>query len=367
MAKIIALTQDVANKISAGEVVDNPAGVVKEFVENSIDAGSRRISIEIENGGIDLIAVTDEGCGIAEEDVELAFAKYATSKLRTEADLTGIQSLGFRGEALASISAVSRIKLTTRTNEMDAGVCVSVENGAVTDKKYVSANVGTKIEMRDLYYNTPARKKFLKTSAGEKANVTKFVAKFILTNYNVAITYRADGNTVYDSNGNGLDEAIFAVYGDECLSNCIPVNYRHGDLCITGYVGTPEYSKANKNYQTLSVNGRCVSDDNVSGAILQAFKRYLMTQRFPFFVLNLEIPANLVDVNVHPKKSTVRFADPRRISGQFYHAVKDALEQYTSQQSDQIFSTYPRAFEEEAQPTYSREESSNNRTLRQAG
>ena len=338
MAKIIALTPDVYNLISAGEVVDNPVGAVKELIENSVDAVARRITIDVEGGGIDLITVADDGCGISEEDVELAFARYATSKLERASDLLCIQSLGFRGEALASIAAVSRIKLTTRTKEMDAGVCVSVENGVVVDKRYVSANVGTKIEVRDLYYNMPARKSFLKNPAAEKADITKFVAKFIVTNPNVAITYRADGKMVYESSGNGLDEAIYAVYGEDCLSNCIPINYGNETLRITGYVGTPEYTKANKNYQTLSVNGRCVTDDRISAAILQAYKSYLMTRRFPFYVLNLEIPPDEVDINIHPKKSIVRFKGSRNVAGQFYHAVQDALREDTAERSAQLFS-----------------------------
>ena len=340
MAKIKALTSDVYNLISAGEVVDNPLGALKELVENSIDAGSRRITIDIEGGGVDLITVADEGCGISEDDVELAFARYATSKLERATDLLCIQSLGFRGEALASISAVSRIKLTTRTSEMDAGVCVSVENGVVVDKCYVSANVGTKIEVRDLYYNMPARKSFLKSATAEKADITKFVAKFIVTNPNVAITYRADGKTVFESSGSGLDEAIFAVYGHDCLSNCIPINYSREDLRITGYIGAPEYTKANKNYQTLSVNGRCVTDERIAGAIFQAYKNYLMTRRFPFYVLNLEIPPDEVDVNIHPKKSVVRFKGLRNIAGYFYRAAQEALLENVEMRSTQIFPSY---------------------------
>ena len=337
MAKIKALTSDVYNLISAGEVVDNPLGALKELVENSIDAASCRITIDIEGGGIDLITVADEGCGISEEDVELAFARYATSKLERASDLLCIQSLGFRGEALASISAVSRIKLTTRTSDMEAAVCVLVENGVVVDKRYVSANVGTKIEVRDLYYNMPARRSFLKSPTAEKTEITKFVSKFIVTNPNVAITYRVDGKTVFESSGSGLDEAIFAVYGHDCLSNCIPINFAKEDLRITGYIGAPEYSKANKNYQTLSVNGRCITDDKIAGAIFQAYKNYLMTRRFPFYVLNLEIPPDEVDVNIHPKKSVVRFKGPRNIAGYFYRAVQEALLKDTEKRASQIF------------------------------
>ena len=351
MANIKALKPEVYNLIAAGEVVDNPVGAVKELVENCIDAGAHRITIEIAGGGLEQITVTDDGCGIHEEDVELAFAKYATSKLATADDMTGIQSLGFRGEALSSIAAVSRIKLTTRLKDAEVGVCVTVENGVVSDKQYVAANFGTKIEVRDLYYTAPVRKKFLKNEAGEKANISKFVAKFILTNPNVAITYVADGKKVYESKGNGLDEAIFAVYGADCLSSCIPINYNKDDLRIFGYIGTPDYSKANKNYQTLAVNGRCVADVSVAGAIMQAYQPYLMTRKFPFYVLSLEIPAVDVDVNVHPKKTEVRFAKSRYVCAQFYHAVQDALLDHSSQYAEQVYSLSSR-FDDNAPRIY---------------
>lgn len=356
MALIKQLSLDVSNAIAAGEVVDEPVGAVKELVENSIDAGASHITIEIANGG-EQITVIDDGCGIAEEDVELAFAKYATSKLQSVADLFAIQSLGFRGEALPSIAAVSRIKLTTRSRSEDVGVCVSVENGVVSDKQYVSANNGTKIEVRDLYYNTPARKEFLKNPSGEKANITKFVTKLILTNPNIAFTYRADGKTVYESKGNGLDEAIFSIYGEECLSNCLQVNYQFGNLRINGYIGTPEYSKANKNYQTLSVNGRYIIDPAISGAIARAYMPRLMTHQFPFFVLNIEIPGGDIDVNIHPKKSIVRFKKINFICSQFYHAAKNVLQDYTDSHSEQIFSAPTRVNDYEApQQRYSKEE-----------
>ena len=363
MAKINALTPDVYNLIAAGEVVDEPVGAVKELVENSIDAGARHITIEVAGGGLEQLTVTDDGCGIEEDDVELAFAKYATSKLKSASDLFGIQSLGFRGEALSSIAAVSRIKLTTCLKGSDVGVCVTVENGIVSNKQYVSVNHGTKIEVRDLYYNTPARKKFLKSVSGERANITKFIAKFILTNPNVAVTYIADGKTVYESKGMGLDEAIFAVYGGDCLVNCIPVNYDNGNLRITGYIGTPDYSKANRNYQTLSVNGRCVVDAKISAVIQQAYSMHLMTQKFPFYILDIDVPAATVDVNIHPKKSQVRFEDLQYISGQFYRAVKAALQDYTVKMSEAIFPTMrlvnnlpPKSTKEEVASTISRME-----------
>lgn len=336
MAKIKKLKPEVYNLIAAGEVVETPSGALKELVENSIDAGATRIAIEVSGGGFDIISVADNGCGIQEQDLELAFMKYATSKLESADDLFAVQTLGFRGEALSSISAVSRVKLATRANGSDMGVSVSVDNGVISDKSYVSINVGTKIEVRDLFYNTPARKKFFKSPSREGVEISKFVARLILSNPNLEISYTLDGKLVYETKGNGLEEAIFAVYGAECLSKCLQVAYYKDNLRIDGYVGSPEYTKANRTYQTLSVNGRAIVDQNISGAIMQAFRPYLMTRKYPFYVLNLEIPCDSVDVNVHPKKSEVRFANGTRICSAFYHAVEQALSQFAEQKFDDI-------------------------------
>lgn len=328
MANIKILKPEVFNKISAGEVVETPVGALKELVENSIDAGATRITIEVKGGGIDLISVADNGCGIREDDVDLAFCKHATSKLTTSEELYAIETLGFRGEALSSISAVSKIKLLTRHASSDAGVLAIVEDGVAKSKQWVSANIGTKIEVRDLFYNMPARKKFLKSARYEGMSITKYVTKLILTNPTLEITYILDGETVYQSNGTGLREAIFVVYGGECIKNCALIEYSKGLFNISGYIGAPEYAKANRNYQTLSVNGRLVEDASVSAAILQAYKPYLMTRKFPFFVLNIDLPCDMVDVNVHPKKSEVRFADLKAVCGAFFRAVEGVLTKY---------------------------------------
>lgn len=328
MANIKILKPEVFNKISAGEVVETPVGALKELVENSIDAGATRITIDVKSGGIELISVTDNGCGIREDDVDLAFYKHATSKLTTSDELSAIQTLGFRGEALSSIAAVSKIKLTTRHADNEAGILAVIEDGVTKSKQWVSANVGTKIEVRDLFYNMPARKKFLKSPKYEGMNVTKYVAKLILTNPTLEITYNLDDETIYKSQGTGLREAIFAIYGGECIKNCALIEYSKGLFDITGYIGAPEYSKANRNYQTLSVNGRLVDDASVSASILQAYRPYLMTRRFPFFVLNIDMPCDMVDVNVHPKKTEVRFADSKAVCGAFFHAVENVLTKY---------------------------------------
>lgn len=341
MAKIKILKPEVYNLIAAGEVVETPVGALKEIVENSIDAGATRITIEVSGGGFEHISVTDNGCGIYEDDIERAFMKYATSKLASADDLFAVQTLGFRGEALSSISAVSRVKLTTRPNGADMGVSVSVDNGVIVDKQYVSCNVGTKIEVRDLFYNTPARKKFFKSPSREAVEITKFVSKLVLSNPNLEISYTLDDKLVYETKGNGLEEAIFAVYGAECLSKCLKVGYYRGDLRIDGYVGSPEYTKANRTYQTLSVNGRSIVDQNISGAIMQAFRPYLMTRKYPFYILNLEIPCDCVDVNVHPKKIEVRFTNGNRVCSAFYHAVEQTLSEFAKQQVDSIMSVSP--------------------------
>ena len=343
MANIKLLTPDIYNKIAAGEVVEKPYGAVKELVENSVDAGATRIVIEVVNGGFDLISVTDNGYGIAEDDMDLAFVKHATSKLASVLQLSAIETLGFRGEALSSIAAVSRVTLVSRTHNSDIAVKVYAEEGEIVDKQHVSANVGTRIEVRDLFYNTPARKKFFKSPAYESAEITKFVSKLILTNPTLEISYILDGKTVYATKGNGLEEAIYTVYGSNCLENCIKIDFAREGLRITGYISNTEYTKANRNYQTLSVNGRYVLDQGVAASIMQAYKPYLMTKQFPMYVLDLFIHCDLVDVNVHPKKSEVRFADPRRVCGAFYYCVTDALRRFTNKRVEENFAAATRA------------------------
>ncbi|MCH5156905.1 MAG: DNA mismatch repair endonuclease MutL [Clostridiales bacterium] len=339
MAEIKVLRPEIYNIIAAGEVIEKPIGAVKELVENSIDAGATRIVIEVEGGGFDLITITDNGFGIHEDDLELAFVKHATSKISNADDLYALQTLGFRGEALPSIAAVSHVKLTTRPRSSDTGICVNVEDGVVTNKEYVSCNVGTKIEVRGLFYNIPVKKNFFKTVSGEAADITKYVARLILTNPNLEISYTLDGKLIYSTKGDGLKEAIYAVYGADCLSNCLEVSFHREDMRIFGYVGNPQYTKANKSYQTLAVNGRYIIDQNISGAITRAFMPNLMTRQYPFYVLHLEIPSNRVDANVHPKKMEVRFTNQNGVCSAFYRAVKDALDNYVVSRMDSLFAS----------------------------
>lgn len=340
MSRIRVLSPEVYNKIAAGEVIENPVGVVKELVENSIDAGATNIVIDVVGGGFTSISVADNGCGIEYEDIPNAFTEHATSKLAEIDELYYLQTLGFRGEALASIAAVSKIKLTTRTSEAEAALCVEVENGTVVSRMYVSANLGTKIEVRDLFYNMPARKKFLKAPAREGSEITKFVAKLILTNPKLQISYNLDGKLVYKSPGKDLESAIFAVYDADVLEKCLPVKDEWEFMTIRGYVGDTTFAKPNKNWQTLSINGRYVNDTRIVAAIMQAYKCYLMIRQYPFFVLDLEIPPDRVDVNVHPKKSEVRFATPDKVAAFFYNAVTKVLLDYIEAMREDPFSNY---------------------------
>ena len=335
MAEIKILEPHIYNIIAAGEVIEKPFGAVKELVENSIDAGATRIAIEVQGGGFDLISITDNGVGIHEDDVELAFVKHATSKISNASDLFAVQTLGFRGEALPSIAAISNIKLTSRTRSSDTGVCLTVEDGVITNKEFVACNAGTKIEVRGLFHNIPVQK-FNKSISGESADITKYVARLILTNPNLEISYTLDGKQIYSTKGDGLKEAIFAVYGADCVSHCLEVSYHREDMRVFGYIGDPTYTKANKNYQTIAVNGRYIEDPTISAAILQVYKPKLMTRQYPFYVLHLELPCDKVNVNVHPKKMEVRFSDKDIVFSAFYRGVMDALQEYEAHGFDKI-------------------------------
>ncbi len=337
MSKINVLTPDIFNKISAGEVIENPVGAVKELVENSVDAGATRISVDIEDGGFEKIVIADNGSGISADDIENAFKKHATSKISKIDDLYKVETLGFRGEALSSIAAVSKIELTTKTADEDAAIFVALEGGQIVEKSYTSSNIGTKFVVKDLFFNTPARKKFFKSATKEGSEITKYITKFILTNPNLCINYVLDGVNVFSSNGKGIENAIYTIYGNECLKNCLKIDYENQDIKIYGYIGSPDYAKANRTYQTISVNGRPISDFGLTSVIAQAYKPYLMTRKYAFFVLNIEIEPQMVDVNVHPKKTEVRFARQDHVYGAVYHAVSDTLKSYSQKRVDDIF------------------------------
>lgn len=323
--KIQVLSEDIFNKISAGEVVERPASIVKEIVENSIDAGATKINIEIFNGGLREIIITDNGSGIEPEDVEKAFMPHATSKIKTSQDLENISSLGFRGEALASISAVSQVEMITKTENNDFGIKISYSGGKIQEKNEVGAVNGTKIVVKNLFFNTPARLKFMKKPKSEESEITHLVSKLILANPSISFRYSADGKIIYNTFGNGLAEALYIVYGKEVYDNLIEINSESGNMSIRGYIARPTLAKPNKSYGTLFVNGRLINNYMVFSAILDALEGYIMKGKFPLFALNLNLPFEDVDVNVHPSKQEIKFANPGKIYGFVSNAIYKAV------------------------------------------
>ncbi len=326
MAVIHVLKPQIANQIAAGEVVERPASVVKELVENALDAGADAITVRIENGGMRSITVIDNGCGIAREDCRNAFLRHATSKIETAEDLTRVLTLGFRGEALASIASVARVTMTTRPKDAEVGTRLLIDNGTVLSEEDASCVFGTTFTVEELFASVPARLKFLKSARTEAGYIGDYLGKMILARPEVSFRYEADGKTVYETYGDGdLYNAIFCVYGKTVADKLVPVDYDNGYLKITGYLGLPEISRSNRAFQTLFVNGRSIRSLSISTAVAQAYDTRLMIGRFPFFVLNLAIAPQEVDVNVHPTKSEVRFSDENRIFNNVSAAAKLAL------------------------------------------
>lgn len=326
MGKVInVLDSSVYNHIAAGEVVERPASVIKELVENSIDAGATRIDIEIENGGISKIKVSDNGSGIDKEFVKTAFMPHATSKIAKIDDLDNILTLGFRGEALASIAAVSRVLMITKTEENDIASAIELEGGTVLKQYETGRTTGTTTTVSDLFFNVPARKKFLKKDKSEEQEVTALISRFILANPHIYFTYKADGKTIFSAPGTNLEDAIFSIYGKEAISETLKVDLSKGEYKVWGYVGRPSFSKPNRTYQTLVINGRYVVNNTISVAIANAFGEMLMKRKYPFYVLHMTLPADEIDVNVHPNKLDVRFANNSLVYSLFFEGVGRAL------------------------------------------
>ena len=326
MPNIHVLPPRISNQIAAGEVVERPGSVVKELVENAIDAGATAVTIEIENGGIDRIRVIDNGSGIADEDCETAFLRHATSKIATANDLVAIRSLGFRGEALASIAAVSRVSLPTQTQQDELGSLIRFEGGELVEHKRTGGTRGTAVEVRDLFYNVPARLKFIKSARAESANIGDYVARLILSAPQIGVHYVNGGKTVYRSVGNGSTrDALLSVYGAGVDRQICPVAFDDGYLKITGFVGVPDLARINRSGQTLVLNGRIIRSNALSNAFSRAFDTRLLIGRFPFAVIYLQISYAEVDVNVHPAKIEVRFSDEARVSRSLVVACSEAL------------------------------------------
>jgi len=326
MGKIIILDENTANKIAAGEVIERPASVVKELVENSIDAGATSITCEIRNGGISFIKVVDNGSGISEDDVLMAFERHATSKIRHADDLQKVVTMGFRGEALASIAAVSKVEMTTRSRDSDKGVRVEVAGGVVQNVKPAGSPVGTAVTVRELFFNTPARYKFLKKDSSEAGFVADIIERVALGHPGISINLKNHGKTVLQTPGNGdLKSAIYAVYGAETAKNIIEVAYKGGKLEISGFIGNAQIARSNRRFQSFYINGRLIRSKTVTTALDDAYATFLMKNKYPFAVLNININPALVDVNVHPTKMEVKFSNEQDVYRAVYNAVNSAL------------------------------------------
>ncbi|WP_425060945.1 DNA mismatch repair protein MutL [Sporomusa carbonis] len=329
------LDENTANKIAAGEVVERPAAVVKELVENSIDAGGKSIEIEMVEGGTKFIRVTDDGKGMGHEDAQLAVRRHATSKIRTADDLVSISSLGFRGEALPSIAAVSKFTLTTRLKDEPLATYVEINGGVVTEVREAGAGSGTTVTVADLFYNTPARRKFLKTPSAESSHVNDIVTKLAMSHPDIAFKLFNNQRLVLSTGGNGrLLDTIADIYGHKVAPQLLPVEYSGEGIHVSGYVAKPVLLKSSRQWQTLMVNGRVVNSRMMAKALDNAYFSLLPKNGYPLAVLQIYIPAENVDVNVHPQKKEVKFSDEQKIYRAIYKAVSSSLATPASHRQD---------------------------------
>lgn len=326
MPNINILDKSIFNRIAAGEVVEKPASVVKELVENSIDAAAKFITIEIVGGGIKKIRVTDDGCGMDKDNLPKAFLPHATSKISCLDDLDKIGTLGFRGEALSSIASVAKITALSKTKNSESGTKIHIEGGEVLEISETGCVDGTSITVEDLFYNVPARAKFLRKPKTEESEITNLISRLILANPKIAIKYVVDGKTVYHSTATNLKDAIYTIYGANAIENLIPVEYTYQNIIsVEGFIGLPSFTKPNRTYQTIIINGRFVNNKTISTAIYNAYEPYIMKSSFPFFVVSVKLPLDKVDVNVHPNKLDVKFENNNLIFGAFYNPISEIL------------------------------------------
>lgn len=326
MGKIIILDENTANKIAAGEVIERPASVIKELVENSIDAGATNITCEIRNGGISFIRVVDNGSGLSQDDVQMAFERHATSKIRQADDLESITTMGFRGEALASIAAVSKVELSTRTKESNQGVSIEVIGGTILNVKPAGTPVGTVITVRELFFNTPARYKFLKKDSTEASQIADMMERISLGYPDISFKLVSNGQTIMQTPGNGeLQSTIFSIYGAQTSKNIIEVSYADERLEISGYVGKAEIARSSRRFQSFYINRRYIKSKTITSAIDAAYSTFLMKNKYAFAVLDIKINPAMVDVNVHPSKMEVKFSSEQDIYRAVYNGVNSAL------------------------------------------
>ncbi|MBR6791767.1 MAG: DNA mismatch repair endonuclease MutL [Ruminococcus sp.] len=326
MPSINVLSKEISELIAAGEVIERPSSVIKELVENSIDSGAMHITVEIKNGGTTYMRVTDDGCGMAFEDVPTAFLRHATSKISAKDDLDNILTLGFRGEALASVSAVARVELMTKQEADPLGTAYKIEGSVEVSHEKAGCPDGTTIIIRDLFYNVPARQKFMKKDVTEANAISQILQKITLSHPEISFKLIRDNRMEFNSCGDGeLYSAIYAVYGRDFARDLIPVDYTHNGIKVTGYVIKPLYAKNNRSFQNFFVNGRYVKSRICSTALESAFTNMIMTGKFPACVLMIELPPSAMDVNIHPAKAEVRFTDERAVSDAVFFAVKNSM------------------------------------------
>lgn len=326
MGNIVLLDDLTINQIAAGEVIERPASVVKEMVENSIDAGATKITVEIKNGGISFIRISDNGKGIAEDDMEIAFERHATSKIRKAEDILKVMSMGFRGEALASIAAIANVEMISRTVDSDIGHKIVVEGGKVLEQTDVGAPIGTTITVKNLFYNTPVRYKFLKKDYTESGYIEDAITRLALVNKNISFKLINSGKTIIQTNGNDDEKSvIYSIYGKDIAEAIIETDYELDGIRVRGCVGKPEIARSNRTNQLYFVNGRYIKHKTLTAAAEQAFKGMIPINKYGFLILNIEMDPGLVDVNVHPAKLEVRFEEDSRIFKAVYYAIKESL------------------------------------------
>lgn len=326
MGKIVLLDDLTINQIAAGEVIERPASVVKELVENSIDAGARKITIDIKNGGISYIRITDDGYGIMPDDMEIAFERHATSKIRESRDLEYVRTMGFRGEALASIAAIAKVQMLSKAIGQDNGYQIDVEGGDIVDKHEAGCAPGTSITVKELFYNTPVRYKFLKKDFTESGYIEDAIKRLALVNPNILFKFINNGKIELQTSGNGrMEDVVYAIYGKEVLENIIPVDYQYEDIYIKGVIGKPMIARSNRTNQLFFVNKRFIKDKTLSSAAEQGFKGLVTIGKHGFLILNLEMDPKKLDVNVHPTKMEVRFQEESKIFKAVFHAIKDTM------------------------------------------
>ena len=326
MGNIVLIDDLTINKIAAGEVIERPANVVKELVENSIDAGSNKIVIEIKNGGKTFIKVTDTGKGILLDDIDISFERHATSNIRKIEDLETTYSMGFRGEALASIVAISKLTMISKTKDENTGIKVIAKAGDILEKEEVATQTGTSIIVEDLFFNTPVRYKFLKQDSTEFRYIKELIQKIAMANLNISFKLLNDGKTVFSSNGSGdIKDIVYILYGRECKDNIINVDYKECGIKVTGVIGNTLMARDNRKGQIIFLNKRNIKNAMITSSIDQAFKGGIGIGKHGFFILNLEMPADFYDINVHPTKMEVRFKEEDKIYKVVYHAVKNSM------------------------------------------